>query len=1192
MPRIIDTDHIEPIHDVFEPEYLEHYDELEPYFKRTQNAYSNIVVQNKHVSYKMWYYIKRDYTKKDGTENTYYTTKVEYRSINITNQRQLMEEILDDTELYLVSIGQAGEYYSHLMGISNIRVHKIKDIKKKNIKLKEANKMNLFNFDNIFDTKNGECVIDYLHFELSQHERHKKYHHRDTIKKYFEKNICDISGGITLAEMIQFVCHIKDANLVVFDMMMNRDENNCYYTDINDKMSFYCVINNDHIYPIPKDLRGKASRTSKNLLDKTVFNNTFNDYDFYNNDNHDKLIDGTYTTKQILLIDSDNLISLCHEIYLKKNIAIVDLKINHNKIIKFIHPLTSKLYISSPDYKNRLKICNDMREKNNCDEFIFNDQSWGTLGSLHFKITQGYMIESSYSPDLLRAFEFTGAKQIICSNVKNDDVMLFDNIKSIDITGSYRSYIINNKYDYPVFSVMDTLQIYKGEDIEAGIYCLKNDKKIFDNIPLKGGHFYYHNLISYLLEINEISKKDISYKIKAMTTIKHDVFKSWALDIIDTYDNSKDIINHFIGTLGMNTDRETYGGFTDSYDIAQSQYNDEKNKNRKVSIINVGDLYFITSSKNSVRLSGHKPINEFIICGGIINLCEMHRKIVTKDSIVLSIKVDNIKGINLDMTHVKKIKEMGSYYQDNTNVISGRYIETILQNTVFSHIEKKYNMINENQSFLYKNSCIVGGIGGCGKSELLKNVYNVNDGLVLTFTNAGCENLKNRGVDCMTFDSFIEQKLDIAQYKFIYVDEFSQVSKYHYSILHKAKRNGAQIQLYGDFNQCKPVDNISYDYRENDYIKYLVDGNKMILNYKVETGRYDEDLHQVIKYFLINNNVEKARPITDVLLSNIVMTNDQKDQINKLCYEKYKDDDELDLNGFKIFRGCRLMYISHDKIKDDDKEFINSKRFIVDDWDEENIYLECMGDIKVYSFKIKDFNKTNFVYGWAFTIYKIQGIKIDEPFNIYNMYKDKNGRSKHMSANEFYTSLSRGTKEKDVHYKIFINDNYSKFQYRWDKPSTQKKELLLTERKAGNYSLYEVIFKDDTKYINYCKTYDDKWITNHATNKFKKDVKSVQLIKNYNNLTEDTMKIIVERNKIDCINTKVGERVEVVIKKLDDSIQVLEMKCDFVIKYRENCTNQIKKIKKTIDRNDDIKCVNYHLKKICDEKNFIYKEFI
>src|SRR5438309_1464353 len=100
-----------------------------------------------------------------------------------------------------------------------------------------------------------------------------------------------------------------------------------------------------------------------------------------------------------------------------------------------------------------------------------------------------------------------------------------------------------------------------------------------------------------------------------------------------------------------------------------------------------------------------------------------------------------------------------------------------------------------------KNSCIITGKPGCGKTHLFARVYNSETDLAFTFTNKAKDVLISRNVHVQTFDSFFIPAISIRK-------QIERIKKW--------------VEIAGRW----------YLYMKSDIIKALCDCNLVQLQYK------------------------------------------------------------------------------------------------------------------------------------------------------------------------------------------------------------------------------------------------------------------------------------------------------------------------------------------------------------------------
>jgi 5-methylcytosine-specific restriction endonuclease McrA len=99
-----------------------------------------------------------------------------------------------------------------------------------------------------------------------------------------------------------------------------------------------------------------------------------------------------------------------------------------------------------------------------------------------------------------------------------------EKIFTIDINKCRRNILLNHKYDYCVFNVMDDPKEFNiNMEIREGLYYIESD----NFFPLRGNGWYYHSLVAHCLDKNIITRSDIKYVIYASSTLKHDHYNGF-----------------------------------------------------------------------------------------------------------------------------------------------------------------------------------------------------------------------------------------------------------------------------------------------------------------------------------------------------------------------------------------------------------------------------------------------------------------------------------------------------------------------------------------------------------------------------------------------------------------------------------------------------------------------------------------
>lgn len=125
-----------------------------------------------------------------------------------------------------------------------------------------------------------------------------------------------------------------------------------------------------------------------------------------------------------------------------------------------------------------------------------------------------------------------------------------------DMTKCRRNVMKYNKYDYPIFTVLDNITVYRDEELKPGFYYVepvrpKNFKGLWF---FKGNKFYAMPKVAMALEEGLITKDQIKYAYTSAITLPANFFTQIIDDLVNkcglTYDIAKLLINTLCGLLG------------------------------------------------------------------------------------------------------------------------------------------------------------------------------------------------------------------------------------------------------------------------------------------------------------------------------------------------------------------------------------------------------------------------------------------------------------------------------------------------------------------------------------------------------------------------------------------------------------------------------------------------------------------
>ena len=179
----------------------------------------------------------------------------------------------------------------------------------------------------------------------------------------------------------------------------------------------------------------------------------------------------------------------------------------------------------------------------------------------------------------------------------------------------------------------------------------------------------------------------------------------------------------------------------------------------------------------------------------------------------------------------------------------------------------------------YKRAAKIGtghiyyGIPGSGKTKKLLEIARPDD-LVFCFTNKACENIRDRSngsLNVRTFDSYFsgekgsKKHCEMLKGKRVFIDEFSMVPNKWITLLYKAFcKHGVEVYLFGDSNQCDPVDAQIFNYLNSPGVRQMCQGATE-LQYIEGSSRYDKETHALLNDLINTGSIRghKMNGITD-----------------------------------------------------------------------------------------------------------------------------------------------------------------------------------------------------------------------------------------------------------------------------------------------------------------------------------------
>ena len=644
-----------------------------------------------------------------------------------------------------------------------------------------------------------------------------------------------------------------------------------------------------------------------------------------------------------------------------------------------------------------------------------------------------------------------------------------DDVVSIDIAKCYPSILLNNNHEIPLYSIHDVVEPFncKSDLRNCGEFYI--DETVLENysnpIKIEAG-FYSSNLISYLVDELNMPLRQIKYKIITKRALKPDTFSAFFKYIFDTLPEceAKKLANSFIGDLGRKYNTINYGFTCTEYDTAMCCWTNGLAEGKNVTVDHHNGIFMIREKQIKRIFSDHTSINRFVVSEAILKCLQLIKVCHGKDSVLYGYNTDGIYISDPEVQFKNKkdvkftTKRIGRAYVTDSKLV---------------YFEKHYreNMDMTDYKIETGKGCIYNGQAGSGKTtKLCKMVQKVEQPLVLAFTNKAIENVKSRLISngyeqeeankiCRTFDSYFCEWSDghfhSLEGKTIFIEEFSMVpNKWMTKIYHEYVKNVNTVYMFGDSNQCMPVEGgsqIHYNYLDSTTISEMCPRIET-LQYIEKSCRYDIQTHEMLKKFLKFGKISiYFQPIDHKLYKNICYLNTTRVRVNTQCCDQFTDGKKYETVEFKYdnkketYKVCKGMpVIATRNMKD--KNIFNTMEFVIEKMKKDAI------KINNEWYDIKEFSE-NFIPSFCVTVYKYQGADIDEHYNIYDVNR--------MDKKQLYTALSRTTKLEYIHLnnKELNNKYFNKRQPILELANSKFNSLY------KNGKIYKVTFENGMIYI-------------------------------------------------------------------------------------------------------------------------------
>lgn len=665
-------------------------------------------------------------------------------------------------------------------------------------------------------------------------------------------------------------------------------------------------------------------------------------------------------------------------------------------------------FSANPDYFCSKAICD---KKFDIIDLPFKNQS---LNSISFKLFEHFCKDfkkSRYNSDLKDIINSQGFKKGPVNECYFDGNLSDPNIKAIDINKCYRFCVLDNKYDYPVFNVFDTVEKYiKGTSLMTGKYYLTSEKYgLINNNPIRCAGWYSREMVEYCRENN--IEHTITHQLIAKDSMPAGFFNEFFNFLINNCgESAKLMINSFIGCLNKTSVEKNKVFVTTDFIQASntfinnehsyiSNYSDDVNK----PIYQVQIKELIEYTENSV------PIYAQILDKSYI---ELHKLIVKAGGELLKIHTDCVYIRNPN--EVPLSKEAGGYKLEKmdkaTNFVKRLFVDKTNEDKINFDMLKwvdinesaESNILDKAKELIKVNSSfgIFGG-PGTGKTYLIKQLDEYMRDKGIRCQKLAPTNKAARLIGGTTIHKFLKigindviiprkRMLHVKNIQYIIIDEISMLPFKFYSLMCALQNiTGVKFIMVGDFKQLLPVEETKRSdnfYKESSALNSLC--NHVRINMLI--NKRSDDIMWNLIHNIDSINIDDFQP--KIKNINLCWRNSTRQKINSHCAQRKRKSNKNE------------PYLSLDKIEGDDYTqdidimvgtpiiarmnynklgIFNSEMFEVVKWDKKNITI-CEADNKevLIEIKINKFAKY-FAIGYCTTIHKYQGSTIDKPFTIH-----------------------------------------------------------------------------------------------------------------------------------------------------------------------------------------------------------------
>lgn len=592
---------------------------------------------------------------------------------------------------------------------------------------------------------------------------------------------------------------------------------------------------------------------------------------------------------------------------------------------------------------------------------------------------------------------------------------------SIDANRCRKNILLNSKYAFCQYSVLDNIEPYDGI-LKDGIYYIESK----NCCPLRGNGFYCREMVEWCLQQTYILPSNILYQYLPSTAITPSSFEPFVTFLESQFEEErlkKLASNSLVGLFGRREGEMFKSQLCANQEEVASSYWE---LNRPY-VVNIAEELKCVVGKYSInRLDSYFPLHLQVLDIEAIELDKMRLIVKKSGGICCGLKTDCVSYLSTEAV------DIADYFWDENQTIKKYKAEPFsvvfrkenltnkntfeLQSKVYNNIQEKDNF-NELANDIIKSgkSVLNNSPAGSGKSFLTNLIIGkLKDTEIIRLAPTNIAALLIGGV---TLDKFCNSlsKRSFKYIKYVFVDEISMMRERFYEYLLSIKLANPHLIfiISGDFFQLPPVnDKINKQgdntdiYRFSDCLFQLTDGNILELT---KCRRSDDKLFNLCED-LKNKREIVIKPFikTGFNYKNLCFTNKKRIELNAKCCSKYLKEYpnkqrfkveaiSYDKNSqvFVLVEGMPLISRVNNKAFD----ILNNETFVCVKIKKNVIVVanEKKQNIEIEKSRFSRLFYVNF----CSTVHKSQGQTYDKPYTIYEWEK--------MNYTLQYVAMSRAT---------------------------------------------------------------------------------------------------------------------------------------------------------------------------------------